>query len=60
MQYIADLVVDDKIIIELKSVSKLNSVMTAQILNYLNLSHLKVGYLMNFNAPRLEWKRFVT
>jgi GxxExxY protein len=58
--YIADLVVDDKIIIELKSVSKLNSVMSAQLINYLKLSHLKVGYLMNFNAPRLEWKRFVT
>ena len=57
--YIADLVVDDKIILELKSVSTLTKVMDAQILNYLNLSNLKIGYLMNFNAPRLEWKRFV-
>jgi GxxExxY protein len=57
--YIADLVVDNKIIVELKSVSRLTPVMDAQIINYLHLSGLQVGYLMNFNAPRLEWKRFV-
>ena len=57
--YIADLVVDNKIIVELKSVSHLTRIMDAQIINYLHLSKLQVGYLMNFNAPRLEWKRFV-
>ena len=57
--YIADLVVNDRIIVELKSVSKLTPVMDAQIINYLKLSNLKVGYLMNFNSVRLEWKRFV-
>jgi GxxExxY protein len=57
--YIADLVADNTIILELKSVSQLNGVMEAQLLNYLRLSRLPVGYLMNFNAPRLEWKRFV-
>ena len=57
--YIADLVVDNKIIVELKSVSKLTAVMDAQLINYLRLSRIQVGYLMNFNAPKLEWKRFV-
>ena len=57
--YIADLVIDNKIIVELKSVSKLTPVMDAQLINYLKLSKLKVGYLMNFNSVRLEWKRFV-
>jgi GxxExxY protein len=57
--YIADLVVDSKIIVELKSVSQLTGVMEAQLLNYLKLSRLPVGYLMNFNAERLDWKRFV-
>jgi len=56
--YIADLVVDSKIIVELKSVHHLTKVMEAQLLNYLKLSNLKVGYLMNFNSMRLEWKRF--
>jgi GxxExxY protein len=50
---------DDKIIVELKSVSKLTTVMEAQLINYLKLSNMQVGYLMNFNSTRLEWKRFV-
>ena len=57
--YIADLVIDNKIIVELKSVHHLTRVMEAQLLNYLKLSKLKVGYLINFNSVRLEWKRFV-
>jgi GxxExxY protein len=57
--YIADLVVDNTIILELKSVHQLTKVMEEQIINYLKLSKLPVGYLINFNATRLEWKRFV-
>ena len=57
--YIADIVVENTIILELKSVSALNKVMEAQIINYLKLSRLPVGYLMNFNGLRVEWKRFV-
>jgi GxxExxY protein len=57
--YIADLVVDNTIIIELKSVAKLMDVMEAQCINYLKLSGLPVGYLMNFHNSSLEWKRFV-
>ena len=56
--YNADIVEDDKIILELKSVSHLTKIIYAQILNYLHPSHLKVGYLMTFNVLRLEWKRF--
>jgi len=57
--YIADLVVDNKIILELKSVSCLNQVMDAQIINYLRLSKVPVGYLVNFNGLKVQWKRFV-
>ena len=57
--YIADLIVDNKIILELKSVSTLTPVMEAHITNYLRLSKLQVGYLINFNAIKLEWKRFI-
>ncbi len=58
--YIADIVVDNTIIVELKSVSKLSEVMEAQLLNYLRLSNLQVGYLLNFHNPRLEWRRFIS
>jgi GxxExxY protein len=57
--YIADLVVDNTIILELKSVRALTNVMEAQLINYLRLSKLPVGYLINFNGTSLEWKRFV-
>ena len=57
--YIADLVVANTIILELKSVSQLNYVMEAQLINYLKLSGVPVGYLLNFNGLRVQWKRFV-
>ncbi|MDY7027101.1 MAG: GxxExxY protein [Spirochaetota bacterium] len=57
--YIADLVVENSIIVELKSVNQLNSVMEAQLLNYLRLSKVPVGYLVNFRNTRLQWKRLV-
>jgi GxxExxY protein len=57
--YIADLVVENTIILELKAVAQLIPIHEAQLLNYLKLSRLPVGYLFNFNSLRLEWKRFV-
>jgi GxxExxY protein len=57
--YIADLVVEKKIIIELKSVKHLNGTMEAQLLNYLRLSGIRVGYLVNFFTHRLNFKRMV-
>ena len=57
--YVADMVVDDKIILELKSVKTLTPMMEAQLLNYLRLSGLPVGYLVNFRNERVEWNRRV-
>ena len=51
-EYFADLVVDGKIILELKSVSRLGSAHQAQLINYLHISGCRVGYLLNFqNQP---------
>jgi GxxExxY protein len=57
--YIADLVVEGTIILELKAVKALSGLMEAQLINYLKLSGLPVGYLMNFRNTRVEWRRFV-
>ncbi len=57
--YVADMVVAGKIILELKSVQSLSKVMEAQLLNYLRLSKVPVGYLVNFNGERVVWRRFV-
>lgn len=52
--YKLDLMVEDKIIVELKSVEALNDVHIAQVLTYLKLSGCKLGLLMNFNVTRLK------
>ena len=58
-EYYADVVCYNSIIIELKALDQLPSRATAQILNYLKASRLKVGVLINFGSSSLEWKRFV-
>ena len=57
--YVADLVVAGTIIIELKVVQQLTRLMAAQLINYLRVAHLPVGYLLNFHGTRVEWRRFV-
>ena len=58
--YVADFVAFDKIIIEvIKALDKLTAREESQVLNYLKASGLEVGVLLNFGAPRLEWKRIV-
>lgn len=57
--YYADLVVDDKVIIEVKAVGTLDDIHRAQLLNYLRIAGLRVGLLINFAKPRLEYERFV-
>jgi GxxExxY protein len=49
-----DIVVASKIVLEVKSVERLNPVHLAQILNYLRISKLNVGFLVNFNVPVLQ------
>ncbi|TND09569.1 MAG: hypothetical protein FD123_1160 [Bacteroidetes bacterium] len=48
--YRADLIVEDKVIVEIKAVDALNDVHLAQVLTYLKLSGCKIGLLMNFNV----------
>jgi GxxExxY protein len=57
--YICDLVVDNKIILELKSSPCINRNMEAQLLNYLHVSGIPVGYVINFRNAIIEFKRFV-
>lgn len=57
-RYQADLVVFDKIVVELKALKSLLPEHEAQLLNYLKATGHKIGYLVNFGAtPRLEWRR---
>ncbi len=59
--YEIDLLVENQVIIEIKSVIELNPVFIAQVLTYIKLSNLHLGYLINFNVPYLKdgFKRIV-
>jgi GxxExxY protein len=58
-QYEADLVVDGKIILELKSVSRINSAHEAQALHYLAATGLQLAIIINFGTSSLQQRRVV-
>lgn len=57
--YRADLICEGDIIVELKAMKSLGVVDRAQLINYLKATGLHRGLLLNFGAPRLEYKRLV-
>jgi GxxExxY protein len=57
--YVADLLVDDRLIVELKCVDCLSPEHMAQCINYLKASGIRIGLLINFQHPRVQWKRVI-
>ena len=55
--YAADLVVEGRLIVELKCVECFLNEHLAQCINYLRVSNLKLALLINFQKPKLEWRR---
>ena len=58
-RYVADILVEDRVVIELKAVESLTKAHEAQLLNYLKASGKKVGLSVNFAHPKAEIRRFV-
>lgn len=58
-EYVADLLVEDKLIVELKCVEQFTNEHLAQCINYLRASGIKLALLINFQKPRVEWKRII-
>ena len=58
-EYVADLVVEGMVVVELKAVRQLNEIHMAQCLNYLKATGLKVCLLINFGNPKVDVKRIV-
>lgn len=56
-EFIADLLVANRVIVELKAVKTLAPEHQAQVINYLKVTGIEVGLLINFGSPRLEYKR---
>lgn len=57
--YYADILIDEKIILELKCAEKIIDAHRAQALNYLKATGLKLAIILNFGKERLEYERFV-
>lgn len=55
--YIADLIVENRILIELKAAKAFDDIHTAQCINYLRATQLPIALLLNFGKPRVEVKR---
>ena len=57
--YVADIPVEDRVVLELKAAQSLTKAHEAQLLNYLKASGKRVGLLVNFSHPKAEIRRFV-
>ena len=57
--YVADLIVEEKLLVERKALSNFTGEHEAQVMNYLRATGLEVGLLLNFGTPRLGIRRIV-
>lgn len=58
-EYISDLIVDDQIIVEMKTIDRITDHERGQVINYLRISGIRVGIILNFKHAKLEWERIV-
>ena len=58
-EYIPDLIVFDQVVVDTKTIERVTNHEIGQILNYLKITGLPVGLLLNFKRSKLEWKRIV-
>ncbi len=57
--YIPDLIVFNQIIIEIKTVNRITDIERGQLINYLKITGLRVGVILNFKHVKLEWERII-
>jgi len=57
--FLADLLVDDRLVVELKAVRAVADEHVAQLLGYLRSSRIETGLLINFGAPKLQVKKYL-
>jgi GxxExxY protein len=58
-EYYADIIVENKVILEIKAIDALQKIHEAQLLNYLKATGFNIGLLVNFTHPKAEIRRFV-
>lgn len=58
-EFIPDLIVFNAIVVDTKTIDRITDIERGQMLNYLRITKLRVGVVLNFNNPKLEWERIV-
>ena len=58
-EFIPDLIVGGSVVIDAKVIDRITDIERGQMLNYLRITKLKVGLIINFKQPKLEWERIV-
>ncbi len=58
-EYIPDLIAYDAVIVDTKVIPKITDLERGRMLNYLKTTKLRVGLIINFSKPVLEWERIV-
>lgn len=58
-KYIPDLIVAESLVLDTKTVNQIADQEKGQMLNYLRITDLKVGLILNFKRPKLEWERII-
>jgi len=57
--FVPDLIAFDQVIVDTKVIDRITDIERGKMLNYLRITKLRVGLILNFKHPRLEWERIV-
>jgi GxxExxY protein len=58
-EFVPDLIVGGAVVVDAKVIDGITNVERGQMLNYLKITKLRVGVIINFKKPKLEWKRII-
>jgi GxxExxY protein len=58
-EYIPDMIVAGEVVVDAKVIDRITDVERGQMLNYLRITGLKIGLIVNFRRPKLEWERVI-
>jgi len=58
-EYIPDLIAFESVVVDTKVIEKITDIERGQMMNYLRITRLKVGLILNFKRAKLEWERIV-
>ena len=57
--FVPDLIAYDSVVVDAKVIDRITDIERGQMLNYLRITKLRVGVILNFKNPKLEWERLV-